>query len=88
MLKYIMDGGHGWLAVPLAEFPDAEQFGTGYGFIDRQAGVVYLEEDCEATAFLRAHPHDRKQIKGEYVEGDAPLRSLPRNERRLESAWA
>lgn len=52
-IEYVHDAGHGWLRVPLAFFPDARDFGTGYGY---DAGnVVFLEEDCEASLFMEAH---------------------------------
>lgn len=77
-VNYIMDNGHGWLAVSLSDFPDAEAFGTGFGYIDRRAGIVYLEHDVEAGAFMRAHP-DTEMVPV-VVSGDAPLRCFPRNE--------
>lgn len=51
---WIIDPGHGWLAVPLDTYPDALDHGTGFGYL--APGYAYLEEDCEAPAFLAAHP--------------------------------
>ena len=34
----------------------ALDFGTGFGFFDVANGTAFLEEDCEAPAFLKAHP--------------------------------
>lgn len=55
-MHWIIDPGHGWLEVPLADYPDAIEHGTGFGYYAKDTGTVYLEEDCEAPAFLRAHP--------------------------------
>ena len=78
MLTFISDAGHGWLAVPMGSYPDALDYGTGWGYVDRAAGVAYLEEDCEAPAFMRAHGLSRDDVRVEYVDGDWTGRSLPR----------
>lgn len=52
-IEYVHDAGHGWLRVPLADFPDARDFGTGFGYDD--GDFVFLEEDCEAGLFMDAH---------------------------------
>ena len=41
-MKWIIDPGHGWLAVPLDKYPDALDYGTGYGYVS--PGWAYLEE--------------------------------------------
>jgi hypothetical protein len=82
-LAWYEDAGHGWLAVPLARFPDAEAQATSFSFRVAAGGLrwVLLEEDADARAFLGVHTE---------VEGDAlptfrisdfegtQLRSLPR----------
>jgi hypothetical protein len=76
MIIWHVDPGHAWLQVPLADYPGALAYGTGYGYWDEEN--VYLEEDCEAPAFLVAHPEiDPARISGRRYEDDAPLRSLP-----------
>ena len=45
------DPGHGWLEVSLAEYPEARQFASNYSYTNN--GTVYLEEDCDAPAFLK-----------------------------------
>ena len=77
VLTYHSDPAHGWLAVPLAEYPDARTFGTGFGYIDRASGVVYLETDYEAPAFLAAHP-DATFATIVYDDFCSAIRSLPR----------
>jgi hypothetical protein len=51
---WILDGGHGWLAVSLDTYPDALEHATGYGYA--RPGWIYLEEDGEAGKFLRTRP--------------------------------
>ena len=46
----ISDAGHAWLEVDLRQFPNAIQFGTGFGYID--GDTIYLEEDVEMPQFL------------------------------------
>lgn len=75
-LRFIEDAGHGWLEVPLAEFPDALKFGTGFGYTDGRN--AYLEEDCEYGAFMAAHGGEGIEIVTEYHRGDWHGRSLPR----------
>lgn len=78
-LIFISDAGHGWLKVPLEK---GLPFGTGYGYMDKT--FAYLEEDCEASAFLKAHPEiDVNKIPEEYVgdewDGRCMFVSIPRN---------
>lgn len=89
-MRYITDAGHGWLEVSLSEYPDAADFGTGFGYLDAAKGLIYLEEDCEAGAFMRAHPEAREGITLVQVDGDSAVRQLPRNESRMtgEEAYA
>jgi hypothetical protein len=46
----ISDAGHSWLEVSLDQFPNAVEFGTGYGYIN--GNTIYLEEDVEMPQFL------------------------------------
>lgn len=78
------DGGHAWLAVDLYKHPMAVWYGMGYGFIDEDNEVIYLEEDGEAPAFAAtAAIVYMNSVSGRLTEihhkGDAPCRSLPRN---------
>ena len=77
MLLWHVDPGHAWLQVPIKDYPGAVSYGTGYGYWDD--GNVYLEEDCEAPAFLDAHPEiDPQRIGEKMYEDSAPFRNLPR----------
>ena len=80
-MRYITDAGHGWLEVNLDAYPDAEKYGTGFGYLDARARVIYLEEDCEMGAFLADHPEAKDRIYHEHYDGDSAVRRLPRNEK-------
>jgi hypothetical protein len=81
MITWVIDSDHAWLAVSVEAYPDAVEYGTGFGFVDSQSGVIYLEEDCEALGFLRAHPEiDPSNLPEQGREGYAPCRMLPNNE--------
>ena len=86
--EWHIDGGHAWLAVDLHKHPSALEYGSGFGFIDTDNGVIYLEEDSEAPAFAIANAAVFVQsVAGRLISHDhgkdAPCRSLPRNEARL-----
>lgn len=49
--EFIIDPGHGWLKVPLADLPKDFK-PTVYSFKD--STYAYLEEDCDALAFIKA----------------------------------
>lgn len=83
-LKFIHDAGHGWLEVPLDKFPDAEKYGTGFGFLDEAGRVIYLEEDIEARLFIGDHPEIAMSIDYEEHDGDSAVRLLPRNKKVAE----
>jgi hypothetical protein len=51
MYKWIIDPGHAWLQVPLAEIEGLKI--SHYSFHDGQ--FAYLEEDCDAGIFLTAN---------------------------------
>ena len=77
VLRFHDDGGHGWLEVPLAVFPDALCFGTGFGYYNERAGLVFLEEDCELAAFRREHGDEYTTVRVVHY-GNAPCRRLSR----------
>lgn len=62
---FISDPGHGWLKVPLADLPTGFE-PSFYSFKDKH--YAYLEEDCDAGAFLKAIAPIEPTIKEEYVE--------------------
>jgi hypothetical protein len=53
-LRWVDDPGHAWLEVDYTQHPSALEY---RGLIHTSKGVIYLEEDCLAPAFLKANPH-------------------------------
>jgi hypothetical protein len=51
------DPGHGWLAVPVADLIDLgiHESISPYSYISRDKVTVYLEEDCDMSAFYTAY---------------------------------
>ena len=79
---FFSDIGHGWLRVSV---PSAESVGlkpkdfTRYSY--QQGGWLYLEEDCDASLFVKAYmdKHNRPpQIKTHHTDGDSVIRNYPR----------
>jgi len=59
MFRFISDPGHGWLEVPrslLVELEIVEDI-TPYSYQNK--GLVYLEEDCDASKFFAAYNASR-----------------------------
>jgi hypothetical protein len=77
-----VDPGHEWLSVPVADVAAARFTPSACSYIDRAAGLAYLEEDCDAPGFLRAagligRPELRDVREIDHGDRDAPLRRLP-----------
>jgi len=53
--RYITDAGHGWLEVPhfMIEKLGIRDKVSSYSFYN--ANNIYLEEDCDAGVFIKAH---------------------------------
>ena len=64
-LKFFMDPGHGWLKVPIGLLRELgiESRITAYSY--RRGDFAYLEEDCDATTFVKA-----MEERGRVVEWD------------------
>ena len=87
-IYWISDPGHAWLAVSLEAYPDAIDYGTGFGYMD--VTHIYLEEDLEAVAFLTAHPelagsNKRGMLAERSYDFDAPVRRMNRNLEMLDT---
>jgi len=57
-MRWITDAGHGCLAVSFADLADVgAAIGdfSGYSYINRKLGILYLEEDSDAPAFIARH---------------------------------
>ena len=52
--RMFSDASHGWLEVPITEVLASKAFITTCSYVDKQRGRAYLEEDCDAPAFLKA----------------------------------
>lgn len=73
---WVVDPGHGWLRVPIVS-AEGLTF-SEYSYIDRGAGVLYLEEDCDAGIWLRAHNVAGSGFPAYQLAISAPCRDLPR----------
>lgn len=51
---YHIDGGHGWLAVPLINLERSGFAPSRFSYIDRPGQIAYLEEDCDMPGYLEA----------------------------------
>lgn len=50
VFNFITDNSHGWMEVSLTEYPEAVNYGSGFGYIN--GDKIYLEEDVEAENFI------------------------------------
>ena len=73
---WLVDPGHGWLRVPIVS-AEGLTF-SDYSYIDQASGVLYLEEDCDAGVWLRAHDLAGSAFPVRHVAGAASVRNLPR----------
>jgi hypothetical protein len=79
-LTYLQDPGHGWLIAPASLVRDLGCRPSEYSYYDRAAGLAYLEEDCDAPAFLESLRASgvTPEIVEVHTRGDAKCRALPR----------
>ena len=52
--NFIVDGGHGWIEVPMADVREVGGANKISQFSYRHDNVAYLEEDCDASTFVDA----------------------------------
>lgn len=52
--RFFADPGHGWLEVPRSEVVASGAEISGYSYYDPLTELAYLEEHCDAPAFLEA----------------------------------
>ena len=82
-MRFYIDSGHGWLEVPTVDVAKSGVIPSKYSYIDVDNGRTYLEEDCDASAYLTAIGCQFDLaitwggIKEIYINGDAWIRDLP-----------
>ncbi len=88
LVAWVEDASHGWLCVntsPIDGMPSALEFATHFSFVGEDQ--VFLEEDCDAPAFLKYHEIDLgASLLGTISldeAGSEALRSMPRGEAEL-----
>lgn len=90
-LAWISDPGHAWLGVSLDDengFPEAVRFASEYSYYDLTgdnfAGIIWLEEDSDATAFVKEYGIDLKAVREHsFNDYDHFVRGLPRYSRLM-----
>lgn len=75
--RFISDPGHGWLEVTMAEVRRLGVKPSLYSYVNQN--MVYLEEDCDAPAFLQ----EKKRLGEAYClahvhEEPTPIRRYAR----------
>lgn len=79
-LDYVQDPGHGWIAADAVHVRALGVTPTSYSYQDGE--TVWLEEDCDAPAYLRALTRAGipYRLNETHTRGDAWIRSLSRVE--------
>jgi hypothetical protein len=79
-LYHIHDSGHGWIGIDYATLDRLGIASEISPYSYRGQTVAWLEEDRDAEILLRALSIAgiRYHIRDEYIDGDAPIRMLPR----------
>ncbi len=84
-LKFYSDAGHGWLAVPRSKLHSLNILDkiSEYSYQSKSGKTVYLEEDCDATLFLRTIEQLNQEVSLLDVDhGDKSwIRNMPRFKR-------
>ena len=76
-VKFFSDPSHGWLRVPLREVKGSGIYISSYSYMDGE--YAYLEEDLDATTFIRHFGKDNlKFLDEEFVNHESPIRDLQR----------
>ena len=82
-MRFYSDAGHGWLEVPTVDVAKSGTIPSKYSYVDVDNGLTYLEEDCDASAYLTAIGCQFDLaitwggIKEIFINGDAWIRDLP-----------
>lgn len=84
MYTFFADPGHSWLRVPLKEVKrlGIEDQITSFSYWRREGGqtFLYLEEDCDATLFLREllDRGESVRVREDYSEDHSRIRHFNR----------
>lgn len=73
--KFHSDPGHGWLEVPEAEVKSLGINVSPYSY--RKGDMLFLEEDCDASAYIAAQRAKGVEVKttSVYYDASAPIRN-------------
>lgn len=75
---YHVDPGHGWLEVPEAEVLELGIRVSGYSY--RKGDILFLEEDCDGPAYIKAQADRGVKVMTRIINYDqeAPIRNYDR----------
>ena len=76
-IRFVSDPGHGWLECPIDSVLLSGAKVSEYSYEDREKGLAYLEEDCDAPAYLKATGRFGEKLAEENSNQDSFVRSLP-----------
>jgi major membrane immunogen (membrane-anchored lipoprotein) len=79
-LNFFSDPGHGWLEVPEALYKESKIVASQYSYYSPKKKMVYLEEDSDASKFMKAMAAmgitiETKDIN---VNGESNIRNMSR----------
>jgi len=71
------DPGHGWMAVKRQELIDLEILDQVSPYSYQRGDTVYLEEDCDASLFIKAKKAQGGELKiiDKHSDNQSPIRS-------------
>lgn len=79
--QFISDPGHGWLQITINDLVEALKAGQGFSsfsYANPKTGMVYLEEDLDASTYLSwKHPNKDYELEERTIDGDCFVRRLP-----------
>ena len=78
MYKFIIDPAHGWLEVKESELLELGLKPSSFSYIDPVKRLVYLEEDMDAPAFIKAKQLNKDDIQEVNHNLECFVRELPR----------
>lgn len=80
------DPSHGWLAVPVRVWQLSGAKISEYSYWSDRSQMVYLEEDADAPAFIKA-TDGAVQIKEHHSNRHSRIRNLPRCDARFQTIY-